>query len=326
MTATTSGRSLVRIAALPRGFVRRVGPAAIIAIAMIAIFSYIAILRPALLTYPNLSGLFATAAPLVFATLAQLIIMSIGDIDLGIGFFIGLVSAVSATLLSTDTLLGIVALAVLVLGYAGVGYLVQVRSVPSLVATLGASFIWLGLGLLLLPIPGGAVLEWLRSLETWLPPIVPVPVVIIVVAVALVWLITQRTTFGVRIRALGSNPMVVTRAGYSLATTRALAYGLAGVLGVCGGLVMSAKIGSGNVAAGDGYTLLSIAAVILGGGTFSGGRAPVWGALFGALTLSFVVTLLTILRVPGEIQSAVQAAIIFAALAGRIVIERVAKS
>ena len=81
---------------------------------MIAIFAYIAYLRPALLLYPNLSGLFATAAPLVFAALAQLVIMSIGDIDLGIGFFIGLVTAVAATILRSDPLTGVLVLIALV--------------------------------------------------------------------------------------------------------------------------------------------------------------------------------------------------------------------
>ena len=166
----------------------------------------------------------------------------------------------------------------------------------------------------------------MKTLESWLPPIVPVPVLAITLGVSLTWLVLQRTTFGARLRALGSNPSVVTRSGYSLVSTRVLAYGLAGTLGVVSGLLMSAKIGSGNVDAGGGFTLLSIAAVILGGGTFSGGRAPVWGVLFGALTLSFVVTLLTILRFPGEAQAAVQAGILVVALAGRIAINRMAKS
>ena len=89
-----------------------------------------------------------------------MVMMSIGDIDLGIGFFVGMDTTIVATLLRETPMLGVLALAGCVLAYALLGALVQLRSVPSLIATLGASFIWLGLGLFVLPVPGGLAPDW----------------------------------------------------------------------------------------------------------------------------------------------------------------------
>lgn len=309
----------------PRGFVPRVAPAAITLVVMVVILLICTVMQPRVLSTIGLTLVFSSIVPIVFAALAQMTIMSVGDIDLGIGAFIGLVTGVSASMLKTSPLIGALILVGLVVAYAMVGALVQWRKVPSLIATLGASFVWLGIGLTFLPTPGGEPPQWLLSYAAWTPPLFPVPVVVVVVAVALVWLLTQRTGWGTQVRALGSNPIALARSGTSLLLTRMSAYALAGVLGILGGLALSGQIASGDVNASSDYTLVSVAAVILGGGTFFGGRAGVWGALFGASTLGLLTVLLTLLNLPSALQPAIEGAIVFLALAGRLVVEKVVK-
>ena len=66
--------------------------------------------------------------------------------------------------------------------YSALGWLIQARRIPAIVITLGASFIWMGVGHTLQPTPGGASPAWLSALFTWQVPGVPTSLVLIVVA------------------------------------------------------------------------------------------------------------------------------------------------
>lgn len=309
--------------ALPKGQMRRVFPALLTFGAMIVILLICGAIQPRIWSQYGLTLILSPIVALAIASMSQMVMMSIGDIDLSIGFFVGMITAIAATLLRDAPLLGVLALTASVLGYALLGALVEMRSVPSLIATLGASFIWLGIGLFVLPVPGGMAPNWLFSFANWLPPLgVPAPLVTMVIATAITWVVMQKTSLGVRFRALGSNPAALVRAGNSMLGTRMLAYGTVGVLGVLSGLTLTAEIGAGDVNAVPGYTLTTIAAVILGGGMFTGGRAVAWGTLFGAITLGLLTVLLTLLKLSSNLQPAVQAFIVIAVLAGRLVLER----
>ncbi len=310
--------------ALPRGFVRRVFPGLLTLLAMVVILLVCGAIQPRIWSQAGMTLIMSPIVALTIASMAQMVMMSIGDIDLGIGFFVGMITAVSATLLRETPVLGVLALAASVLGYALMGAVVQLRSVPSLIATLGASFIWLGLGLFALPVPGGLAPDWLVKYAMWRPPLlVPTPVITMIVATAITWFIMQRTGVGVRFRSLGSNPVALVRSGASLLRTRMLAYATVGILGVLAGVTLAAEIGGGDVNAVPGYTLTTIAAVILGGGMFTGGRAVAWGTLFGAVTLGLLTVLLTLMNLSSNLQPAVQGLIVIAVLAGRLVVERV---
>lgn len=311
---------------LPKGLARRVLPGVLTFIAMLLILMVCGIIQPRIWSQSGLTLIMSPIVALAIASMAQMVMMSIGDIDLGIGFFVGMVTTIVATLLRDMPVLGVLALAGSVLAYALLGALVQLRSVPSLIATLGASFVWLGLGLFVLPVPGGLAPDWLSGYAFWKPPLsIPAPLVSMLLATALTWFVTRRTGLGVRFRSLGSNPVALARSGGSLVVTRMLAYTVVGVLGVLAGITLTAEIGGGDVNAVPGYTLTTVAAVILGGGMFTGGRAVAWGTLAGAITLGLLTVLLTLLSLSSNIQPAVQGFIVIAVLAGRLVVERMAR-
>ncbi len=312
-----------KLTTLPRGLLRRTMPCLLTLAAMIIILLVCGTMQPLIWSQFGFTLIMSPIVALAIGSMAQMVMMSIGDIDLSIGFFIGMITAISATLLRDTPLIGVLALLASILGYALLGALVELRSVPSLIATLGASFIWLGLGLFALPVPGGQAPSWLTAYTMWSPPLgIPTPIITMVLATAITWFFMQKTRVGVNFRALGSNPIALVRSGSSMLGTRMLAYATVGLLGVVAGLTLTAEIGGGDVNAVPGYTLTTIAAVILGGGMFTGGRAVAWGTLFGAITLGLLTVLLTLLKLSSNLQPAVQAFIVIAVLAGRLVVDR----
>ena len=181
-------------------------PALLSLVALIAIFAITATLQPGILSVPGLTLMLMSSVPLVLAAQAQMIIMSVGDIDLSVGYLVGLVTVIAATLfidaplLALGTIVGIVAI------YAVIAYVVQRRGVPSIILTLGMSFVWLGIGLQIRPTPGGATPDWLSVISTWRPTWFPAPVIFIIAATLIGWYVTRRARIGTRMRRAKLTP------------------------------------------------------------------------------------------------------------------------
>lgn len=300
-------------------------PALLSLVALIAIFAITATLQPGILSVPGLTLMLMSSVPLVLAAQAQMIIMSVGDIDLSVGYLVGLVTVIAATLFIDAPLLALVTIVAIMVIYAVIAYVVQSRGVPSIIVTLGMSFVWLGIGLQIRPTPGGATPDWLSVISTWRPTWFPAPVIFIIAATVLGWYVTRRARIGTRMRALGSQAPTLEKAGASLIGTRVTAYLIAAVLMILAGLMLASQTWSGDINAASEYTLMTIAAVILGGGTFAGGRALPIGTTLGAVTLGLITVLLSLINLPSSLQSAAQGVIVIAVLAGRIITERFAR-
>ena len=100
--------------------------------------------------------------------------------------------------------------------YALVGALIHLRNLPSIVVTLGMSFVWLGLAVLVLPTPGGKAPEWIAWLMKLKPPLVPFPIIATLLIAVLAYLALMRTSYGAILRGAGGNPRAIERAGWSL--------------------------------------------------------------------------------------------------------------
>jgi ribose transport system permease protein len=281
-------------------------------------FIWVASLQPDVANYEGITLLFSGAVPLAATAMAEMFVISIGDIDVGIGYFVGLTNAVVAQYMPNHPLGAWGLLVVLVGAYVGMGALIQLGRVPSIVATLGASFIWMGAGLVILPIPGGSAPGWLTRLFNSRPPFVPFPIVAIIVLVVVCGWLTSRYKYGVAIRAMGANAQAVGRNGWSLLRLRMTCFGLAGIFGVIAGFAVTAVADSGAPTSSADYTLLAVAAVILGGAEFSGGFAFPLGAAAGALAISQATSLLTFLNISSNYQGAVVGLILMVVLLGRV--------
>jgi ribose transport system permease protein len=311
-----------RIPGLEPRLMRALLPLVSLLVVLVAIF----IVQPKTVSYFGLDLLLRLAVPLALATLAQLFIMTVNDLDLSIGAFISLTAGISATLLVDEPIVGVLALLGCVVAYGAVGALIHIRRLPSIVVTLGMSFIWLGLAITLLPTPGGSAPDWLRGLMTLKPDLIPFPIIALAIIALVAHIGLMWSPYGAVLRGVGGNARAVERAGWSLLRAKITMYVLAGIAGVLAGMALLGLSGAADARFGERYTLLSIAAVILGGGEFVGGRVSPIGAVVGAATLLLVNSLLTFLKLPPDWQIGAQGVVLIVVLAMRLLVDRGGRS
>lgn len=298
-------------------WLRRLLPAASLAIVLIAIFA----INQRAASYFGLNLMLQYAVPIALATVAQMFILTVNDLDLSIGAFVGLTACIAGTWLATDPLFCVLLLALCILAYAALGALIQLRNLPSIVVTLGMSFVWLGLAVILMPTPGGTVPDWLKALMSWKPPFIPFPILAAAVIALVAHVILMESSFGAVLRGAGGNPRAIDQAGWSLLKIRMSMYAMAGFFSVLSGLALVGLTTSPDAHIADRYTLLSIAGVILGGGEFVGGRVSPVGAVIGAVTLTLTGSFLIFMRISPDWQIGAQGGILIAVLALRALIK-----
>lgn len=279
-------------------------------------------LQPRAMSYTGLNLLFNLAVPIALATIAQMLIMAVNDLDLSMGTFVSFVACVAATYLHDTPLLGAAILLAAIAVYAAMGVIIYLRDLPSIVVTLGMSFVWAGVAVLILPAPGGTAPEWARAAMISKPPLVPMAIVASALLAVFAHLLIMRSSFGVLIRGVGGNQRSVLRAGWSIVAARAGAYALAATFAVAAGICLVGLTTSADANIALRYTLLSIAGVILGGGEFTGGRISPIGAVIGALTLTLAGSFLSFLRISPDWQIGAQGAILIIVLALRLLLNR----
>jgi ribose transport system permease protein len=302
---------------------RRALRALLPAISLALILGAIAYLNPRAISYFGFGLMLNLAIPIALATLAQMFAITCNELDLSIGTFVGFVGCVTATFLRDTPVLGAALLLGAIVVYAGLGAIIHLRRLPSIVVTLGMSFVWQGLAILILPKPGGKAPDWLAGLMGFKPPFIPFPIVAAIVVALVLHFGLMRTSYGAILRGAGGNAVAIGRAGWSLLSIKVAAFALVGLFGVLSGLALIGITTSADANIGNGYTLLSIAGVILGGGEFVGGRVSPIGAVIGALTLALAASpLLTFMRIPPDWQVGANGAILIIVLAARALIAR----
>ncbi|MEY8120822.1 ABC transporter permease [Falsihalocynthiibacter sp. BN13B15] len=291
-------------------------------ISLAALLAAVCYLQPRSMSYFGLNLLFNLAVPVALATIAQMMIIMVNDIDLSIGAFVSFCACVTATLVQDTPLLGYAVLFAAICGYAAIGAIIQARNLPAIVVTLGMSFVWGGLAVLILPSPGGSSPEWIRFLMKSKPPLIPMAIIAPILIAFLTHMLIKRSSFGVLLRGVGGNDRAMARSGWSLIQLKASAYALAGLFGVLSGMALVGLATSADANIALRYTLLSVAGVILGGGEFTGGRVSPIGAVIGALTLTLAASFLSFLRLSSDWQIGSQGAILILVLAVRLFFTR----
>ncbi len=182
---------------------------------------------------------------------------------------------------------------------------------PDIVVTLAMSFVWAGFALLVLRTPGGGSAEWLRDLVlgSFVTEWIPKAAIVLVVVVAIVWIPIQRSKLGLSLYAVGSNQLAAFRSGVSVGRTKFLSYAIAGLFAAFAGLTLTASTGIGTPVPGP-YTLMSVAAVVLGGVSLAGGRGGLFGPMVAVVILSLLRTDMTFLRLNTNLATVAQGAIL----------------
>jgi ribose transport system ATP-binding protein len=299
---------------------RLVGAAPLLGLALVLAVMIAA--NPAVASVFGLDLLLMPALSLVLVTEAQMFVVGGAEIDLGVGAFAGLVSVLSATLLYDRPALGALAIAAVLGAYALLGAVIHSRKIPAIVVTLGASFIWAGIGYSIQPTPGGASPEWLSTLTNWsISPYVPTSILLIG-AVAAVGALIDWAPLGVVLRGFGANPAAMIASGWPPIRYGIVRYLVAGLFSAAAGLSLTAINASSDINSGNSYTLLSVAAVVMGGCALTGGIVAPIGAVLGAVTLALIGALLGALGVSSDFNAAAQGAVLIGLLGVRYLADR----
>jgi ribose transport system permease protein len=264
----------------------------------------------------GVQGLAISVLPLALAAAAQAVVVISGGIDLSIGPMMALTSVVAASRMEDQpaevgvvVVIGVLMLG-LVLGAVN-GALIVATRVPDIVVTLAMSFVWAGCALLVLRTPGGGSVDWLQELvrgsigSEWIPR----AAVVLVVVVAVIWLPIQRSRLGLSLYAIGSSQLAAFRSGVAVGRTKLMSYVIAGLFAALGGLMLTASTGIGTPVPGP-YTLMSVAAVVLGGVSLAGGRGGLFGPLVAVVILSLLRTDMTFLRLNTNLATVAQGVIL----------------
>lgn len=264
----------------------------------------------------GIQGLAISVLPLALAAVAQTCAVLARGIDLSVGSTMAFASVVAASLMEDRSEgFGVaVVIGVLVLGLAvGAvnGALVVFTKVPDIVVTLAMLFVWAGAALLVLRTPGGGSAEWLSDLTRgpFLTDLLPKAAIVLVVVVGAIWIPIRRSRLGLALYAVGSDPLAAFRSGVSVGRTKIFSYMLAGLFAAIGGLSLTATTGIGTPVPGP-YTLMSVAAVVLGGVSLAGGRGGVAGPVIAVVILSLLRTDMTFLNVNTNLATVAQGLIL----------------
>ncbi|MEH2249039.1 ABC transporter permease subunit [Nostoc sp.] len=259
-----------------------------------------AFLSPNFLTGGNIVNILRQASiNIVLATGMTFVILT-GGIDLSVGSILA-VSAVVALLVSLLPALGWAAvptalLAGLFLGLLN-GALITFLDVPPFIVTLGSLTALRGVAYL---IAKGTTLinrdinfAWVGN--SYVGPL-PWLVIIALLTVIASWFVLRQTVLGVQIYAVGGNERAARLTGIKVNRVLLFVYGISGLLAGLAGIMSASRLYSASGLLGQGYELDAIAAVILGGTSFTGGIGTIGGTLLGALIIAILNNGLTLLN------------------------------
>lgn len=258
--------------------------------------AYVAVYSTRLHHLPTLfdyTAILDAALPLVFVALGQSLVVLTGGIDLSVGGVMSMCVTLIATQVHGGALRSLAAVgAVLVVGaIAGAvnGLVVARGRIAPILATLATLSIYSGVALKILPEPGGSAPAGLTAAVA--NPSNPVALLWILL-VAGSWFLFRRTLFGLRIFAVGSDESSARAVGVPAVRVKIAVYALSGLFSALGAIAYVATTTTGDPTAGSPFVLTSIAAVVVGGIAFRGGRGSAMGALAGALALTLVIDVL----------------------------------
>lgn len=186
------------------------------------------------------------------------------------------------------------------------GFFVSTLGIPAFISSLAFMRILSGIAFLIsggMPIYGFS--ENFRLLGQGYVGFIPIPVIIMIVCFAIGSFILNQTTFGRYIYAVGGNEEAAKLSGIQTGTVKYAVYGLSGTFAALAGLIMLARLGSGQASAGDGFEFEVITAAVLGGTSISGGSAKISGVIVGVLFMAFLNNGLVLMNVNAYVQKVI---------------------
>jgi ribose transport system permease protein len=271
----------------------------------------------------NLELIARQTAIVCTAALGMTMVIVAGGIDLSVGSVVALSSVVIALGLRAEV--SPAAAAAVGIGAGALcgavnGLLITRLRVVPFIVTLGMMILVRGAakglaGERRLEAPATWLNDLLRTLEPGRGFLVPGGIWLVVALAVLVAIALQFTRFGRHLFSIGSNERTARLCGVAVERTKVIVYTIAAALAGVAGLLLFSRLSVGDPTAADGLELDVIAAVIIGGGSLSGGRGTVPGTILGAATMAVIATGCSQKGLPNWVQQIVTGGIIVLAVA-----------
>ncbi len=298
----------------------------------VLLFGYFLASEPTFRMSGTLFALLKFTSVTAIVGLGVTVTMVVGGLDLSVGGVAGLSVSLAAMTMVVYNQTGGVAIGLVLLVGALVGGInaaaIVWLKIPDLLATLATMFTILGLKLVLvagqsvssgMTLPNGTTApgkfsEAFLALDQGQFGPVSVPVILFATIAVLTWFFLNHTRWGRIMYAIGANPEAVRLSGVRVEIYRMLAYVISGVLASIAGLILAARIGQGDISAGNSLLLDSVAVALVGTSVLGLNRPNAVGTVLGALLLGIVITGLTIKGFPYYAQDVVKGVALLVAL------------
>ncbi|MBM4338700.1 MAG: ABC transporter permease [Deltaproteobacteria bacterium] len=279
------------------------------------LFCAAAILSPTFLKPTNLFNLARQAGPLAIVSVGQTFAILAGGIDLSVGSIISLTSCILCTMMMRGDAwtLPSILVALLMGSLIGLinGLIVTLRRIPPFVVTLGMMTIVQGVALIYTGgYPTGRVSPVIQFIGAGRFGPFPILTLLALLVVLISLFILRKTTFGRYTYAIGANENAAYLSGIKTLSQKLGVYTLCGFMAAVAGISLAARLTVGDPFVGQGFELDSIAAVVMGGTSLSGGIGGLGGTVLGVLIISTINNLLNLLNVSGFYQHVVKGIVI----------------
>ena len=288
-------------------------------IAFAALVIVLAIISPTFRTFDNITDIARAAVFLAIGAFAMTFVILLGDIDLSIGAVASLAGVVAALQLSQGASVAQAVLAAVLTGlFMGLlnGLFIVYGKVASFIVTLATFYVAQGLSLSL---TGGQTITFSNAQFQQIFALgaiagIPTPVALVIVVFIVLWWLLNRTTFGQDVYAVGGNRTSARMLGLPVNRTRIITFALAGALMGVAALGLIARIGNARSDGGIGLEFDAIAAVVIGGTSFGGGRGSLSRTVVGVLFISVINNGLALMNVNFNVQQVVKGVIVIVAV------------
>ena len=280
------------------------------------VFVLAGLFTPYFFTVTNIFNVLRQTSVLALTSLGMTLVMLTGGVDLSVGSIVAVaaVTAAAAQPLGLWPALALPLLAGFLLGLVN-GLLVNKLRIYPFVATLSTMAIFGGFALIY---TGGQYITGVRPefrpIGTGYVWIVPVPVILVAVVFAVVIFVLRATSYGRNIYAVGGNKEAARLSGIAIGFYEISVYVLSGVLSAMGALILVARTTVGDPIVGEGMSLDSLAATVIGGTTFAGGVGGAANTAAGVLILGVINNMLNLHNVSPYTQYVFKGTIILAAV------------
>lgn len=288
---------------------------------LVALTIFFSLASPAFLTSSNLFNVARQISMLGIAAVGMTFALLLGGIDLSIGSMVTLVGIVGAWLMVIAGINPVLACFIVLIMAAAIGFAngwsIANLKMPPLIVTLCSMTILEGLAYIIskgIPIYGFPE-SFAKLGQGYVAGVIPIPVIIMIVILAIGAFILGYTYFGRYFYAVGGNEEASLLSGIDVKKVKYLAYTLSGFFAGIAGIVTLSRTNSGQPLAGKGFEFDVLTAAVLGGISINGGYGKISNVVAGIFIIGVLTNGMVLLNISSFVQMVIKGSVLFAAVA-----------